>query len=187
MLVDLSRCPGVTGLAVSDFLWLLGIDEVPKAERLHRLALAGCNVEKAGGMLRTSTPLGRRLEPRSVFSRGTGRSQAWCLRMHAEAALSILAVHTLSSWMSILVPTRVDSVSRVPIGRVLVSTTLLQGRTRAAGHLCAARPRPARSFLRGALRPVGLRVSRLPPCDSERRSVHGVGRCGLTLVEMPLR
>jgi hypothetical protein len=34
---------------------------------------------------------------------------------------------------------------------------------------------------------VGLRVSRLPPCDSERRSVHGVGRCGLTLVEMPLR
>ena len=47
--LDLSRCPGVTGPAVLGLLHQLRIRDAPKAERLQRLALAGCAVDKAGG------------------------------------------------------------------------------------------------------------------------------------------
>jgi hypothetical protein len=60
--LDLSRCPGVTGPAVLGLLHQLRIRDAPKAERLHRLALAGCAVDKARGGNRTSTA--RTLEPK---------------------------------------------------------------------------------------------------------------------------
>ena len=53
--LDLARCPGVTGSAILDLLRQLRIHDAPKAGRLQRLALAGCAVDKAGGLLRTSS------------------------------------------------------------------------------------------------------------------------------------
>jgi len=53
--LDLSRCPGVTGSAVIGILHQLCIHVAPMGERLQRLALAGCDVRKAGFLLRTST------------------------------------------------------------------------------------------------------------------------------------
>jgi hypothetical protein len=47
--LDLSRCPGVSGRAVLCLLKRLRLRELPKEERLQRLALAGCAVDKAGG------------------------------------------------------------------------------------------------------------------------------------------
>ena len=47
--LDLSRCPGVTGRVVFELLTQLRIHKAPKAARLQRLALAGCDVRKAGG------------------------------------------------------------------------------------------------------------------------------------------
>jgi hypothetical protein len=59
--LDLSRCPGVTGIAVLGLLHRLRIHHAPKAERLQRLALAGCAVYKAGGAPRATC---QALEPR---------------------------------------------------------------------------------------------------------------------------
>ena len=46
--LDLRRCPGVTGTAVLFLLCKLRTADAPKVERLQRLALSGCDVEKAG-------------------------------------------------------------------------------------------------------------------------------------------
>jgi hypothetical protein len=42
--LDLRRCPGVTGGVIIGIMRDLRIHDVPKAERLQRLALAGCGV-----------------------------------------------------------------------------------------------------------------------------------------------
>jgi len=71
--LDLARCPGVTGRAVVGLLRQLRIHDTPKAQRLQRLALAGCAITKAGGygeqalleVCRTSNT--RSLEAKSVY------------------------------------------------------------------------------------------------------------------------
>jgi hypothetical protein len=48
--LDFARCPGVSSPAVLGLLRALLIDDAPKAERLQRLALAGCDVENKAGI-----------------------------------------------------------------------------------------------------------------------------------------
>jgi len=49
--LDLQRCPGVTGRALLGLLLNLRIGAAPKVDRLQRLALAGCVVDKAEGFI----------------------------------------------------------------------------------------------------------------------------------------
>ena len=84
--LDLSRCPGVRARTILDLLLKLRIHESPKADRLHRLALAGCAVNKAGAKLlitstRTQIGIDLNVLPSGLVSScyTRARSKAWCL------------------------------------------------------------------------------------------------------------